>query len=101
MLDAKEIKHYIDEFKKTNFDDIVNRNTHLSIDEINSLILALNKEVDIYDEVIEKEFYSLLELINLDNKKELEFGIDVDVAQKFKKHIIQIKINKIVLILII
>lgn len=28
MLDAKEIKHYIDEFKKTNFDDIVNRNTH-------------------------------------------------------------------------
>ena len=48
MLDAKEIKHYIDEFKKTSFDDIVNRNTHLSIDEINSLILDLNKEVDIY-----------------------------------------------------
>ena len=93
MFSAKEIKHYIDEFKKTNFDDIVNRNTHLSIDEINSLILNLNKEVDIYDEIIEKEFYSLLELINLDNKKELEFGIDVDVAQKFKKHIIQIKIN--------
>lgn len=93
MLDAKEIKHYIDEFKKTNFDDIVNRNTHLSIDEINSLILDLNKEVDIYDPILEKEFYSLLELINLDDTKELEFGLDVDVAKKFKKHIIQIKIN--------
>jgi integrase len=93
MFSEKEIKHYIDEFKKTNFDDIVNRNTHLSIDEINSLIFDLNKEVDIYDEIIEKEFYSLLELINLDDTKELEFGLDVDVAQKFKKHIIQIKIN--------
>ena len=89
MLDAKEIKHYIDEFKKTNFDDIVNRNTHLSIDEINSLILDLNKEVDIYDPILEKEFYSLLELINLDDTKELEFGLDVDVAKKFKKHIIK------------
>ena len=93
MFSAKEIKHYIDEFKKTNFDDIVNRNTHLSIDEINSLILDLNKEVDIYDPILEKEFYSLLELINLDDTKELEFGLDVDVAKKFKKHIIQIKIN--------
>lgn len=93
MLDAKEIKHYIDEFKKTSFDDIVNRNTHLSLDEINSLILDLNKEVDIYDSIIEKELYSLLELINLDNKLELEFGLDVELAQKFKKHIIQIKIN--------
>lgn len=93
MFSAKEIKHYIDEFKKTNFDDIVNRNTHLSIDEIDRLIFDLNKEVDIYDEIIEKEFYSLLELIDLDNKKELEFGLDVDSAQKFKKHIIQIKIN--------
>ena len=93
MLDAKEIKHYIDEFKKTSFDDIVNRNTHLSIDQINRLIHALNREVDIYAPIIQKEFYSLLELINLDNKKELEFGLDVDVAQKFKKHIIQIKIN--------
>ena len=93
MFNAKEIKHYIDEFKKTNFDDIVNRNTHLSIDEINSLILDLNKEVDIYDPILEKEFYSLLELINLDNKLELEFGLDVELTQKFKNHIIQIKIN--------
>ena len=66
MLDAKEIKDYIDEFKKTSFDDIVNRNTHLSIDEIDRLIRALNKEVDIYDPIIQKEFYSLLELIDLD-----------------------------------
>ena len=93
MLDAKEIKDYIDEFKKTSFDDIVNRNTHLSIDEIDRLIRALNKEVDIYDPIIQKEFYSLLELINLDNKIELEFGLDVELAQKFKNHIIQIKIN--------
>lgn len=93
MLDTKEIKHYIDEFKKTSFDDIVNRNTHLSIDEIDRLILALNKEVDIYAPIIQKEFYSLLELINLDNKLELEFGLDVELAQKFKNHIIQIKIN--------
>ena len=42
MLDAKEIKDYIDEFKKTSFDDIVNRNTHLSIDQINRLIHTLN-----------------------------------------------------------
>lgn len=48
MFSAKEIKQYIDEFKKTNFDNIINRNSHLSIDEINSLILDLNKEVDIY-----------------------------------------------------
>lgn len=93
MFSAKEIKQYIDEFKKINFDNIINRNSHLSIDEINSLIVDLNKEVDIYDEIIEKEFYSLLELINLDDTKELEFGLDVDVAQKFKKYIIQIKIN--------
>ena len=93
MFSAKEIKHYIDEFKKTSFDDIVNRNTHLSIDEIDRLIRALNKEVDIYDPIIQKEFYSLLELINLDNKLELEFGLDVELAQKFKNHIIQIKIN--------
>lgn len=93
MLEAKEIKDYIDEFKKTSFDDIVNRNTHLSIDEIDRLIRALNKEVDIYDPIIEKEFYSLLELIDLDNKLELEFGLDVELAQKFKNHIIQIKIN--------
>ena len=93
MFNAKEIKHYIDEFKKTSFDDIVNRNTHLSIDEIDRLIRALNKEVDIYDPIIQKEFYSLLELINLDNKLELEFGLDVELAQKFKNHIIQIKIN--------
>jgi hypothetical protein len=93
MLEAKEIKDYIDEFKKTSFDDIVNRNTHLSIDEIDRLIRALNKEVDIYDPIIEKEFYSLLELINLDNKLELEFGLDVELAQKFKTHIIQIKIK--------
>lgn len=93
MLDAKEIKDYIDEFKKTSFDDIVNRNTHLSIDEIDRLIRALNKEVDIYDPIIQKEFYSLLELIDLDKKIELEFGLDVELAQKFKNHIIQIKIN--------
>lgn len=31
MFSAKEIKQYISEFKKTNFDDIVNRNTYLSI----------------------------------------------------------------------
>jgi integrase len=93
MFSEKEIKHYIDEFKKTNFDNIINRNSHLSIDEINSLIFDLNKEVDIYDEIIEKEFYSLLELINLDDTKELEFGLDVESAKKFKKHIIQIKIN--------
>ena len=93
MLEAKEIKDYIDEFKKTSFDDIVNRNTHLSIDEIDRLIRALNKEVDIYDPIIQKEFYSLLELIDLDKKIELEFGLDVELAQKFKNHIIQIKIN--------
>ncbi len=93
MFSTQEIKEYIDEFKKTKFDDIVNRNTHLSINEIDTLIGDLNEEVDIYDEIINKEFYDLMNLIDLSNKKELEYGIDVDSAEKFKKNIIDIKIN--------
>lgn len=52
MFTTQEIKEYIEEFKKTNFDDIINRNTHLSINEIDNIIKVLNHEVDIYDEII-------------------------------------------------
>ena len=93
MMTTQEIKQYIDEFKKINYDDIINRNSHLSIEQIDTQIKTLSNDCDIYDEIIEKELYDLIQLIDIDNKHELEFGLDVDVAEKFKNYIIQIKIN--------
>lgn len=93
MFTTQEIKEYIEEFKKTNFDDIINRNTHLSINEIDNIIRVLNQEVDIYDELIEKELYDLMKLIDLNDSEKIIYGMDVDSAEKFKKSIIQIKIN--------
>jgi len=93
MMTTQEIKQYIDEFKKINYDDIINRNSHLSIEQIDTQIKILNNDCDIYDEIIEKELYDLMQIIDIDNKHELEFGLDVDVAEKFKNYIIQIKIN--------
>ncbi|MAD40995.1 MAG: hypothetical protein CL623_01200 [Arcobacter sp.] len=94
MFTTKEIKEYIEEFKKINFDDIVNRNTHLSINQIDTIISDLNKEVDIYDEIIEKELYDLMQLLHLsDREDDITYGLDVEAAEVFKKYIIQIKIN--------
>ena len=93
MFTTEEIKDYIEEFKKTNFDDIINRNTHLSINEIDNIIRILNQQVDIYDELIEKELYDLMKLIDLKDSEKIIYGVDIDSAEKFKKSIIQIKIN--------
>ena len=93
MMNAQEIKKYIEEFKKINYDDIINRNSHLSIEQIDAQIKELNNNVDIYDEIIEKELYDLIQIIDIDDKYELEFGLDVDISEKFKNYIIQIKIN--------
>lgn len=93
MFTTQEIKEYIDKFKQINYDDIINRNSHLSIEQIDTQIKALNNNCDIYDEIIVKELYELMQIIDLEQKHEIDFGIDIDSANKFKKYIIQIKIN--------
>ena len=74
MMTVQEIKQYIDEFKNINYDDIINRNSHLSIEQIDTQIKTLNDNCNIYDEIIKKELYDLIQLIDIDNKHELEFG---------------------------
>ncbi|MEA2019075.1 MAG: tyrosine-type recombinase/integrase, partial [Campylobacterota bacterium] len=95
MFTTKEIKDYIDEFKEINYTDIINRNTHLSINQINTNIETLSEDVDMHDELIQKEFYDLMNIIDLSGKKEdaIRYGIDVNSAKKFKNQIVQIKIN--------
>ena len=48
QLSTKQIKQYIDEFKKVHFQDIINRYSYLSVEQIDKSIQGLSGEIDIY-----------------------------------------------------
>ena len=48
LLKTDEIKNIIEEFKSTNYDDILNRNHNISIKQINEQIELLNEDLTPY-----------------------------------------------------
>ena len=93
ILSAKDIAIYIEEFKKVSYEDIINRNSYLSVDEIDNSIKELNSSISIDNQLIKQELHDLMQM--LDSKYNLDslYGFDTQDAQTFKNYIVQIKIN--------
>lgn len=53
ILSANEISTYIDEFKKISYDDIINRNSYLSVEKIDKSIQELNTPIAIDSQLIQ------------------------------------------------
>ncbi len=93
ILSSKEIHTYIEEFKHLHFDDIINRNITLSIEEIDDNISNLKTDISIENHLIKSELYDLSRFLNTKYHLDSIYGYDVEDAEAFKKYIIQIKIN--------
>lgn len=93
MLPNKEISGYIYEFKKVSYDDIINRNSYLSVEEIDDSIKELNSGVKIDNALIQKELHDLMQMLDSKHNLNSLYGFDTDDAEAFKKYIVQIKIN--------
>ena len=64
MLSAKEISIYIDEFKKVSYDDIINRNSYLSVEKIDNSIRELNSSINIDSPLIKQELHDLMQMLD-------------------------------------
>ncbi len=93
ILSNKEIHRYIEEFKNLHFDDIINRNITLSIEEIDDTISNLKANISIENQLITSELYDLSRFLDTKHNLDSIFGYDIEDAEAFKKYIIQIKIN--------
>ncbi|MFA6196565.1 MAG: tyrosine-type recombinase/integrase [Sulfurimonas sp.] len=93
ILSAKEIGLYIDEFKKISYDDIINRNSYLSIEEIDTSIKELSDDTAIDNILIKQELHDLMQMLDSGHNLNSLFDFDAEDAETFKKYIIQIKIN--------
>ena len=93
ILSAKDISKYIDEFKRVSFDDIVNRNSYLNIQEIDTYVKELNTHVDIDNVLIKQELHDLMQMLDTNHDINSLYGLDTQDVEKFKKYIVQIKIN--------
>jgi len=93
ILSNKEIHRYIEEFKNLHFDDIINRNITLSIEEIDDTISNLKTNISIENYLIKSELYDLSRFLDTKYNLDSIYGYDIEDAEAFKKYIIQIKIN--------
>ena len=64
MLSANEISIYIDEFKKVSYEDIINRNSYLSVKEIDNSIQELNSSITLDNPLIKQELYDLMQMLD-------------------------------------
>ncbi|MCX6076703.1 MAG: hypothetical protein NTW78_07435 [Campylobacterales bacterium] len=93
ILSAKDIGIYIDEFKKISYDDIINRNGYLSVEEIDTSIKELSDDIAIDSILIKQELHDLMQMLDSQHNLNSMFDFDAEDAETFKKYIIQIKIN--------
>lgn len=93
ILTSKQIKQYIDEFKKIHYDDILNRDSYLSLSEIDDNIKYLKQDIDIEDQIIKNELYDLMQLLDVKYNIDSLIDLDSDDIDRFKNYIVNIKIN--------
>ena len=88
ILSTKQIKDYIDEFKKLNYDDIINRNSYLSIEQIDNSIRNLNQpNLNIDSSIIKTELHELMQLLDLKYNMNSLINLEYDDIELFIKYI--------------
>lgn len=94
LLTQNEIQQYSNDFQRLNYQDILNRNHHISLEQINNDIELLNADdLNIYSEIIKDELYDLMELIDTKyNKNSLE-DMDTADADVLVKHVKKFKLT--------
>ncbi|WP_151944348.1 tyrosine-type recombinase/integrase [Aliarcobacter butzleri] len=91
MATHKEILELIEEFKKTNIENIISRNSHLTQKQLNDQIVKLLKENNI--DLIKKEMEDAIIFLMKKDENIEDFGIDEKLGNEFEKQMYQIKIN--------
>jgi len=93
LLNTNEIQSLVSEFEDANIKNIINRNSHLTIAQINSeLEYYANNNITHEDPFIKTEVASLLFLLNKNGVDTL-FDTDTDDINLIIDNIVQIKIN--------
>jgi hypothetical protein len=97
LLNIQQIEQYINDFKTLNYQDILNRNNHISLKQIDEDINELNTTtIGSNSTIIKNELHDFMQM--MDNKYQMSSLIDMDTQdiQKFVDSIKKIKLNALV-----
>ncbi len=97
LLTKEEIQQYSNDFQTLNYKDILNRNHHISLEQINNDIELLNADdLNVHSEIIKDELYDLMELIDTKYDKNSLEDMDTADADILVKHIKKFKLTALV-----